>query len=87
MYEAKNSRGNSYPIDFDPEAMHAFLDGQFGKSRDLEIERISGGQSNPTYFIAHGGQRMVLRKKPFGPILPGAHAIEREYRVLADPSA
>src|SRR5690606_24189737 len=44
--------------------------------------RISGGQSNPTYFVDYGTRRMVLRKKPNGPILKGAHAIEREYRVL-----
>jgi aminoglycoside phosphotransferase (APT) family kinase protein len=44
---------------------------------------VSGGQSNPTYFIDHGDRRMVLRKKPAGPILPGAHAVEREFRVLS----
>src|SRR5690606_36566955 len=43
---------------------------------------ISGGQSNPTYFVDFGSRRMVLRKKPAGPILTGAHAVEREYRVL-----
>lgn len=48
----------------------------------LRAERIGGGQSNPTWFLDRGGARMVLRKKPEGPILPGAHAIEREFRVL-----
>lgn len=43
---------------------------------------ISGGQSNPTWFLDRGGRRLVLRMKPRGPILPGAHAIEREFRVL-----
>ena len=52
-----------------------------GQTR-FAVERITGGQSNPTYFVTHGAQRMVLRKKPAGPILPGAHAIDREYRVL-----
>jgi aminoglycoside phosphotransferase (APT) family kinase protein len=41
-----------------------------------------GGQSNPTWFVDFGPARYVLRGKPAGPILPGAHAIEREYRVL-----
>ncbi len=68
-------------LDFDPAALHRYLDGRFGAGR-LEVERISGGQSNPTYFVTHADARMVLRKKPAGPILPGAHAIEREYRVL-----
>ncbi|MDB2407886.1 phosphotransferase family protein [Jannaschia sp.] len=43
---------------------------------------VSGGQSNPTYFLDHGARRLVLRKQPDGPILRGAHAIDREYRVL-----
>ncbi len=67
--------------DFDPEALKGFLDERFGKG-SLSLERIGGGQSNPTYFVDHGGYPMVLRKKPAGPILPGAHAVEREFRVL-----
>jgi len=58
-----------------------FLDAHFG-SAPMHIERIDGGQSNPTFFLDHGRRRMVLRKKPDGSLLPGAHAIEREYRVL-----
>ena len=68
-------------IDFDPAALNSFLIGAFGQG-EMEIARISGGQSNPTYFVTFADRRMVLRKKPAGPILPGAHAIEREYRVL-----
>ncbi|MDO6966048.1 phosphotransferase family protein [Rhizobium alvei] len=70
-------------LDFDVGALRAFLDDQFGSSRYLEIERISGGQSNPTYFVTHGTLRMVLRKKPAGLILKGAHAIDREFRILS----
>lgn len=69
--------------DFAPEALHGFLNDRFGAREHLEIEKISGGQSNPTYFVTHGDRRLVLRKKPVGPILPGAHAIEREYRVMS----
>ncbi|WP_420410274.1 phosphotransferase family protein [Hoeflea sp.] len=51
---------------------------------DLEtIEAVAGGQSNPTFFVSAGGRNYVLRKKPTGPILKGAHAVDREYRVLA----
>ena len=46
------------------------------------LARIGGGQSNPTWFVDWGGARLVLRKKPDGPILPGAHAVEREFRVM-----
>lgn len=71
-------------IDFDPAALQAFLARHFGTADEsFSLERISGGQSNPTYFVGFGERRMVLRKKPNGPILKGAHAIEREYRVLA----
>lgn len=68
-------------IDFDRRALERFLDERFGRAA-TGIERIGGGQSNPSYFIAHGERRMVLRKQPLGPILKGAHAIDREYRVL-----
>ncbi len=46
------------------------------------LSRIDGGQSNPTYAVDCGPTRLILRKKPEGPILPGAHAVEREFRVL-----
>ncbi|WP_188722838.1 phosphotransferase family protein [Nitratireductor aestuarii] len=70
-------------IDFDREKLQAFLTEALGPADGpLNIQRISGGQSNPTYFVDFGAHRMVLRKKPNGPILKGAHAIEREYRVL-----
>lgn len=69
--------------DFDPERLRHFLDEEFsGEAGNFLLQRISGGQSNPTYFVTHGSRRMVLRKKPAGKILRGAHAIEREYRVL-----
>jgi len=67
--------------DFDRRALHGFLDDTFGKGA-LILERISGGQSNPTYFVTHGDARMVLRKKPNGATLRGAHAIDREFRIL-----
>lgn len=67
--------------DFDLARFSQWLAAEFGRG-ETAIERISGGQSNPTYFVDHGGRRLVLRKKPAGPILPGAHAIEREFRVL-----
>jgi aminoglycoside phosphotransferase (APT) family kinase protein len=43
---------------------------------------IAGGQSNPTYILGFGSQEVVLRKRPPGPLLPSAHAVDREYRVL-----
>jgi aminoglycoside phosphotransferase (APT) family kinase protein len=48
----------------------------------LHIEQFKGGQSNPTYKLDTRRSSYVLRRKPPGPILPGAHDIEREARVL-----
>jgi aminoglycoside phosphotransferase (APT) family kinase protein len=52
-------------------------------SGGIEIEQFHGGQSNPTYRIAAGGRRYVLRRKPPGPLLPSAHAVDREFRVMS----
>ena len=48
----------------------------------LQFEPLSGGQSNPTYRVTSGAQRWVLRCQPPGPLLPSAHAVDREYRVM-----
>jgi aminoglycoside phosphotransferase (APT) family kinase protein len=48
----------------------------------LRVEQFSGGQSNPTYLIAAGDTRCVLRRKPPGNLLPSAHAVDREFRVI-----
>ncbi len=47
------------------------------------ITKFEGGQSNPTYRIETNSGPMVLRRKPFGTILPSAHAVEREYRLIS----
>jgi aminoglycoside phosphotransferase (APT) family kinase protein len=45
-------------------------------------ERFAGGQSNPSYRLDAASRQYVLRKKPPGPLLPSAHAVEREFRVM-----
>jgi aminoglycoside phosphotransferase (APT) family kinase protein len=49
----------------------------------VEVLKFAGGQSNPTYRINAKNQSYVLRRKPFGPLLPSAHAVDREYKVIA----
>lgn len=66
----------------DLDALGRWLADRLPDPGELSVERIGGGQSNPTWFVDSGAHRMVLRKKPDGPILKGAHAIEREFRVL-----
>lgn len=46
------------------------------------IEPLTGGQSNPTYRLRWGDAAYVLRKQPEGDLLPSAHAVDREYRVM-----
>src|SRR5881275_2302693 len=48
----------------------------------LADERFSGGQSNPTYKLTAATGEYVLRRKPPGPLLPSAHAVDREFRVM-----
>jgi len=47
------------------------------------IQQFLGGQSNPTYLIEDTSGTYVLRKKPPGRLLPSAHAVDREYRVIS----
>jgi aminoglycoside phosphotransferase (APT) family kinase protein len=54
-----------------------------GFSGPLAIARFNGGQSNPTYRLTTPSRSYVLRRKPSGPLLPSAHAIEREYQATA----
>ncbi len=48
----------------------------------LAAERFEGGQSNPTYKLVAGTEACVLRRKPLGHLLPSAHAVDREYRIM-----
>jgi aminoglycoside phosphotransferase (APT) family kinase protein len=54
-----------------------------GFEAPVVVRQFQGGQSNPTYAIAAGDYRYVLRKKPPGTLLPSAHAVEREYTAMA----
>ena len=69
--------------DFDPGAAGRWLAGHLpGLDPAIVARRLAGGQSNPTYVLETSAGIFVLRRKPFGPLLPSAHAIEREYRLL-----
>ncbi|ABV92745.1 aminoglycoside phosphotransferase [Dinoroseobacter shibae DFL 12 = DSM 16493] len=69
--------------EIDREALRRWCDARFGVADAApEVARIGGGQSNPTFYVTHGDRRLVLRKQPPGPLLKGAHAVDREFRVL-----
>jgi aminoglycoside phosphotransferase (APT) family kinase protein len=59
--------------------MRAHVDSAIG---GLDVEQYQGGQSNPTYRVTAGDRRYVLRRKPPGKLLPSAHAVDREFRVM-----
>lgn len=49
----------------------------------LTVRQFAGGQSNPTYLLIGAQREYVLRRKPPGPLLASAHAVDREYRVIS----
>jgi aminoglycoside phosphotransferase (APT) family kinase protein len=59
--------------------MRAHVSGYAGP---LEVRQFKGGQSNPTYQLITPGKKYVLRRKPPGKLLPSAHAVDREYKVI-----
>jgi aminoglycoside phosphotransferase (APT) family kinase protein len=68
---------------FDTAALARWMRAQVDDFRgDLVIEQFRGGQSNPTFRLSAGSRRYVLRRKPPGKLLPSAHAVDREYRVI-----
>src|SRR5246500_4802196 len=54
-----------------------------GYNGPLTMLQFKGGQSNPTYRLDTPGRSYVMRRKPFGKLLPSAHAVDREFRVIA----
>src|SRR5215204_656341 len=48
----------------------------------VAAERFAGGQSNPSYWLDAASGQYALRRKPPGPLLPSAHAVDREFRVM-----
>ena len=52
------------------------------ESKGLEVQQFQGGMSNPTFFLESANNKYVLRKKPPGKLLPKAHAVDREYKVM-----
>jgi len=59
--------------------MQAHIDGFAGP---IDVQQFAGGQSNPTFLVQSANHRYVLRRKPPGKLLPSAHAVDREFRVI-----
>ncbi len=69
---------------FDELRLEAWMrDNVEGYQGPLVVLQFKGGQSNPTYRLNTPNRSYVMRRKPFGKLLPSAHAVDREYRVIA----
>ena len=69
---------------FDERALEAYLERHLDGFRSpCRTRQFEGGQSNPTFLLECGDRSCVVRKKPPGRLLPSAHAVEREYRVMS----
>lgn len=70
--------------EFDPERLAAYLRNELPSLKGtMRLQRIGGGQSNPTFFVTfEQGPELVLRKQPTGDLLKSAHAVDREYRIM-----
>lgn len=69
---------------FDEGKLAQWLEGHVeGYTGPLEVRQFKGGQSNPTYQLITPNKKYVMRRKPPGKLLPSAHAVDREYRVLS----
>jgi aminoglycoside phosphotransferase (APT) family kinase protein len=72
------------PLRFDPAPLEAFLQSKVpGFAGPLSVHQFKGGQSNPTYLLETPSRKYVLRRKPPGKLLPSAHAVDREFRVIS----
>ena len=68
----------------DAARLEKFLTAQVkGFAGPLSVQQFKGGQSNPTYLLQTPGRAYVLRRKPPGKLLPSAHAVDREFRVIS----
>ena len=68
----------------DEESLGLWLEANVeGFQGPFELTKFPSGQSNPTYRIRAASGDYVMRRKPFGKLLPSAHAVDREYRLLS----
>jgi len=69
---------------FDQHRLEEYLEAHVtGFRGPLEVREFKGGQSNPTYRLTSPSGALVMRRKPPGVLLPSAHAVDREYRIIS----
>ncbi len=82
--DAAPGRGTTEPRHpFDAERLRRYLEASLPSFQGpLQVEQFEGGQSNPTYLLRTPSRSFVMRRKPPGVLLPSAHAVDREFRVM-----
>ena len=85
---AQDLNSGTKPVDerhqIDEVKLAAWLEANVeGYQGPLEVRQFKGGQSNPTYQLVTPAKRYVLRRKPPGKLLPSAHAVDREFKVIS----
>ena len=88
MADVQDTFTGTRPVDerhrFDEAALDAWMRANVeGYAGPLEVRQFKGGQSNPTYELRTPARSYVLRRKPPGKLLPSAHAVDREFRVIS----
>ena len=74
----------SAPLRFDAARVQEYLAANApGFKGPLDVKQFRGGQSNPTYYLETPARKYVLRRKPPGKLLPSAHAVDREFKVIS----
>jgi aminoglycoside phosphotransferase (APT) family kinase protein len=86
MTQASTEKATTPRAPFDLAALEAWMRSHVdGFSGHITPKQYEGGQSNPTYLLSTGAERYVMRSKPApaAKLLPSAHAIDREYRIIS----
>src|SRR6201985_2751595 len=92
MSEAALSRQETFSVTkevapthkFDEKKLEAYLAERIpGFQTPMEVRQFKGGQSNPTYQLVTPNRKYVMRRKPPGKLLPSAHAVDREFKVIS----
>ena len=79
----EGTRAVSEQLKFDEGRLAEYLsDNIDGFAGPITVQQFKGGQSNPTYKVTAANGAYVLRRKPPGKLLPSAHQVEREYRIM-----
>lgn len=81
---SSGTRAVSKNLKFDPKILLGWLSEHVdGVQGPIEVSEFKGGQSNPTFKLVTPGRTLVLRRKPYGPLVKSAHAVDREFHIIS----